>query len=55
MNTSKVLPKLPIPYAGIEKFHLHLDKCQQCREHPFALCLEGSKLLHDTMKPASAP
>ena len=27
------------------KFHEHLDMCEQCREHPFSLCTEGAKLL----------
>ena len=27
------------------KFHDHLDVCKQCREHPFALCAAGEKLL----------
>jgi hypothetical protein len=26
-------------------FHLHLEKCSQCREHPFALCTKGLTLL----------
>lgn len=26
-------------------FHAHLDKCAQCREHPFSLCKEGERLL----------
>lgn len=26
-------------------FHQHLDVCAHCREHPFALCLEGLRLL----------
>lgn len=55
MNTAKILPKLPIEYAGIEKFHKHLDVCRQCREHPFALCLEGSRLLHETVRPQQQP
>lgn len=28
-------------------FHAHLDKCAQCREHPFDLCVEGAKLLRE--------
>lgn len=28
-----------------ELFHRHLDECQQCREHPFALCQAGERLL----------
>lgn len=26
-------------------FHKHLDACQQCADHPFALCPTGSVLL----------
>jgi len=26
-------------------FHAHLDDCQQCANHPFALCSEGARLL----------
>lgn len=26
-------------------FHDHLDKCQQCANHPFELCSEGARLL----------
>lgn len=29
----------------IEKFHAHLDLCEQCREHPFDLCEAGGRLL----------
>lgn len=28
-----------------DSFHRHLDECQQCREHPFALCQAGERLL----------
>lgn len=31
--------------GGIDKFHAHLDVCEQCREHPFALCPTGDTLL----------
>ncbi len=27
------------------RFHAHLDVCEQCRKHPFALCPEGCRLL----------
>lgn len=27
------------------RFHLHLDECGQCRDHPFALCPIGATLL----------
>jgi hypothetical protein len=26
-------------------FHRHLDRCQQCANHPFELCSEGARLL----------
>jgi hypothetical protein len=26
-------------------FHLHLDECEQCREHPFDLCAAGKTAL----------
>lgn len=26
-------------------FHVHLEACYQCRNNPFSLCAEGSKLL----------
>jgi hypothetical protein len=29
-------------------FHKHLDKCEQCREHPFNLCPIGAFLLITT-------
>ena len=29
----------------IDKFHAHLDICIQCRNHPFDLCKEGTRLL----------
>ena len=28
-----------------DKFYKHLDECEQCRNHPFDLCLTGDKLL----------
>jgi hypothetical protein len=38
---------LPAEFVGglVEKFHAHLDVCKQCREHPFALCPVGERLL----------
>jgi hypothetical protein len=30
---------------AIRQFHEHLDGCEQCREHPLALCLEGHRAL----------
>ncbi len=32
-----------------ENFNNHLDKCKQCRDHPFALCAAGDKLLKQTV------
>lgn len=31
----------------INRFHEHLDCCEQCRNHPFALCFVGARLLHN--------
>lgn len=31
--------------SAMDRFHDHLDVCDQCREHPFALCREGDRLL----------
>lgn len=36
----------------IEKFHAHLDLCEQCREHPFDLCVAGAQLLVATAGPS---
>lgn len=36
----------------IEKFHAHLDLCEQCREHPFDLCIAGAQLLVATAGPS---
>lgn len=32
-------------YERIDMFHGHLDKCSQCRDHPFGLCSTGARLL----------
>jgi hypothetical protein len=29
----------------IDRFHVHLDVCKQCRDHPFELCPTGAELL----------
>lgn len=29
----------------IAEFHEHLDKCEQCRNQPFNLCPEGSRVI----------
>lgn len=26
-------------------FHMHLDQCEQCRDHPFKLCPTGEESL----------
>lgn len=31
--------------SNAEKFHAHLDACQQCEQRPFELCVVGAKLL----------
>lgn len=33
------------PAVAAVAFHAHLDHCRQCREHPFALCPLGARLL----------
>lgn len=30
------------------EFHVHLDRCGQCRDHPMELCAEGGRLLLNT-------
>ena len=30
-----------------DKFQRHLDQCEQCRNHPFALCPKGANLLRE--------
>lgn len=37
-------PPPPEPPDG-DAFHAHLARCVQCREHPFAPCEEGARLL----------
>lgn len=32
-------------YKRIAAFHAHLDVCEQCRNHTFALCPTGEELL----------
>lgn len=31
--------------VAADTFHLHLDACPQCRNHPMALCPDGHRLL----------
>ena len=38
---------------NIDRFHAHLDVCEQCREHPFELCEIGELLLRRV--PADLP
>ena len=38
----------------VNVFHAHLDECEQCREHPFNLCSEGERLLHEEVRDAVA-
>lgn len=36
------------PNTGVEwwkRFNDHLDGCEQCRNHPFALCPKGATIL----------
>jgi hypothetical protein len=37
-----------------DAFHRHLDQCEQCREHPFALCREGDILIRAAAREAEA-
>ena len=30
-------------------FHDHLDVCEQCREHPFSLCLVGEQKMKEAV------
>ena len=32
------------------KFHDHLDVCEQCREHPFDMCAEGWRIGNEEAK-----
>jgi hypothetical protein len=34
--------------AADTSYHKHLDVCAQCRDHPFALCAVGARLLEST-------
>lgn len=31
--------------TAMDWFHHHLDRCAQCRNHPFNLCAEGTRLI----------
>lgn len=42
-NESDAVPEQPKTVT--DAFHAHLDRCEQCRNHPFGLCPEGRKLL----------
>lgn len=33
--------------AETQRFYAHLDRCSQCRNHPFNLCVLGGYLLRD--------
>jgi hypothetical protein len=37
----------------IDRFHAHLDVCEQCRNHPFNLCPLGDRLLHSAAQEAA--
>ncbi len=37
-------------------YHEHLDVCRRCREHPFALCPDGARLLREAaLEPEPQP
>jgi hypothetical protein len=38
-----------------DRFHAHLDVCEQCEQHPFDLCPVGQKLLMDFGEKHSFP
>ena len=38
---------------GVDRFHAHLDACEQCREHPFDLCATGSELIQVAAREAA--
>ena len=40
----------PRPGIDPDAFHDHLDKCAQCRNHPFNLCPKGAALLTGKLK-----
>ena len=35
-------------------FSDHLDVCQQCEQHPFALCAEGERLIRQAVSDMSS-
>lgn len=35
----------PVRKSALDVFLEHLDVCDQCREHPFALCRTGYELI----------
>ena len=39
----------------IDRFHQHLDRCEQCREHPTNLCPLGQIILNAAMSTISSP
>lgn len=42
--------------AAADRFHRHLDGCQQCRNHPMNLCVAGADLLRRAVtEPRVAP
>ncbi len=43
-DPTKSETKLP---KRITNFYDHLDVCKQCADNPFALCVEGAKLLRE--------
>jgi len=36
-----------------DKFHAHLDECEQCEKHPFDLCEKGARLLREAGEEAA--
>ena len=42
----QIRPLPPAPCSATERWHAHLDDCEQCRDNPFALCSIGHRLLY---------
>ena len=38
-----------------DRFHAHLDRCPRCADHPFDLCLEGTRLMRDILTGVEIP
>lgn len=36
--------------VSIEVFHLHVEKCEQCRDHSLNLCPKGNLILEAVLR-----